>query len=83
MDSISYSAARSNLAQLMDKVCDDNAPVVITRQNARSVVLLSLADYEALQETAYLLRNPYNAARLAKSMADAEAGVVAEKDLID
>jgi antitoxin YefM len=62
--SISYTAARENLAATMDKVCEDHAPVVITRNRDQSVVMLSLGEYDALQETAYLLRSPANARRL-------------------
>lgn len=64
MSTISYTTARENLAETMDRVCDDHQPVVITRQKQRSVVLLSLDDYEALNETAHLLRSPNNARRL-------------------
>ncbi len=64
MSTISYSAARENLAATMDQVCDDHEPVVITRQKQRSVVILSLDDYKALEETAYLLKSPANARRL-------------------
>lgn len=64
MSTISYSTAREKLAQTMDEVCDNHEPVVITRQKQRSVVMLSLEDYEALNETAYLLRSPSNARRL-------------------
>jgi len=64
MSTISYSNAREKLAQTMDRVCDNHQPVVITRQKQRSVVMLSLEDYESLTETAYLLRSPANARRL-------------------
>jgi antitoxin YefM len=64
MSTISYSAARENLAATMDQVCDDHVPVVITRQKQRSVVLMALEDYQALEETAYLLKSPANARRL-------------------
>lgn len=64
MSTISYTTAREKLAQTMDRVCDDHHPVVITRQKQRSVVMLSLEDYEALKETAYLLKSPANARRL-------------------
>ena len=64
MSTISYSAARENLAATMDRVCDDHEPVVITRQKQRSVVIMSLDDYKALEETAYLLKSPANARRL-------------------
>ena len=49
---ISYSDARARLAKTMDKVCDDHAPIVVTRKNARSVVMMSLEDFQALEETA-------------------------------
>ena len=58
----------------MDKVCSDHAPVIITRNRDQSVVMLSLADFEALEETAYLLRSPTNAKRLLESIESLEAG---------
>jgi antitoxin YefM len=62
--SITYSAARENLASTINRVCEDQAPVVITRNRDQAVVMMSLAEYESLQETAYLLRSPANAKRL-------------------
>ena len=64
MDTITYTSARAHLAKTMDQVCDDHEPVIITRNGERSVVLLSLEDFKALEETAYLLRSPANAKRL-------------------
>ena len=64
MRSITYTAARENLASTINRVCEDQAPVVITRNRDQAVVMLSLAEYESLQETAYLLRSPANAKRL-------------------
>ncbi len=81
MDAISYTAARSNLAKTMERVCEDHSPVIITRSKARSVVMLSLEDYEALQETAYLLRAPSNARRLLESVAELEQGGGQERKL--
>ncbi len=74
MNAITYTAARENLASTMDKVCSDHAPVIITRNRDQSVVMLSLADFEALEETAYLLRSPANAKRLLESLHSLEAG---------
>lgn len=74
MDTISYSDARAQLAKTMDKVCDDHTPVVITRKSSRSVVMMSLDDYQALEETAYLLRSPKNARRLLESIVELESG---------
>jgi len=83
MDAISYTQARNDLARTMDKVCEDHAPVIITRRNAGAVVMLSLEDYEALQETAYLLRAPRNARRLLESIAELEGGGGTERELIE
>ncbi|MGP9665955.1 type II toxin-antitoxin system Phd/YefM family antitoxin [Halomonas sp. AOP22-C1-8] len=83
MDAISYTAARSHLAKTMEQVCEDHSPVIITRSKAPSVVMLSLEDYEALQETAYLLRSPHNARRLMDSMAELEQGGGQEKELLE
>lgn len=68
MRAITYTAARENLAATMDRVCLDHDPVIITRNRDQAVVLMSLEDYESLQETAYLLRSPANAKRLFESM---------------
>ena len=71
-DAITYSEARQNLAETMSRVCDAHAPVIITRQKADPVVMLSLADYNSLAETCYLLQSPKNASRLRAAL-DAEA----------
>lgn len=83
MDTITYTSARGNLAKTMKKVCDDHSPVVITRKTAQPVVMMSLEDFEALEETAYLLRSPKNARRLLESVAELEAGKGSEKELSD
>ena len=72
--SITYTAARENLASTINRVCEDDAPVVITRNRDQAVVMLSLAEYQSLQETAYLLRSPANAKRLLKSIESLERG---------
>lgn len=74
MDAISYTKARANLAGTMERVCEDHDPVTITRGRSPSVVMMSLEDYESLQETALLLRAPRNAGRLLESVAELEAG---------
>lgn len=74
MDAITYSAARAHLAKTMDRVCDDHEPIVITRNGEQSVVMLSLEDFNALEETAYLLKNPANAKRLMSAVAQLAAG---------
>ena len=83
MDAITYTKARENLAKTMDRVCDDHSPVIITRKNQRSVVIMSLEDYRALEETAYLLRSPKNARRLLESIAELETGGGTERELAE
>ena len=82
MDVISYTTARNNLAKTMDKVNQSGAPVVITRQKGASVVLMSLDEFNAYEETAHLLRSPKNAARLNKAIAQLETGKGKARKLI-
>ena len=67
----------------MDRVCEDRAPLIVTRKASSSVVMISLDDYEALEETAYLLRSPNNARRLLASIADLEAGAGTVRELAE
>ena len=71
---ITYSEARQNLAETMNRVCDHHEPVIITRQKSPSVVMMSLEDYNSIMETAYLLRSPANAARLREAIQAADTG---------
>lgn len=81
MDAITYTALRANLASVMNRVCDDHEALIITRNGKQSVVMLSLEDYKALEETAYLLRTPANAKRLLSAAAQLNAGKGAEREL--
>ncbi len=83
MDAITYSRARANLAQTIDSVCENHEPIIITKKNNRSVVMLSLDDYQSLEETAYLLRSPNNARRLIDSINELEAGQGTERSLAE
>lgn len=57
------------------------APLVVTRQNGEPVVMLSLVEFESLEETLHLLRDPANAERLLRSIKEAEAGKLAEHEI--
>lgn len=82
MESISYTAARSNLAKTMEQVCDNHAPIAITRKGEGAVVMMSMEDYQALEETSYLLRSPKNTRRLIESIAELEMGKGQERELM-
>ncbi len=81
MDAITYTAVRANLASTMDRVCNDHEALIITRNGEQSVVMLSLEDYKALEETAYLLRTPANASRLLAAAAQLNGGQGVEREL--
>jgi antitoxin YefM len=83
MDAISYSTARANLATNMDRVCEDHEPLIITRNGQPSVVMLSLEDFTALEETSYLLRSPTNAKRLMTAIEQLTAGKGTERKLAE
>ncbi len=83
MDVISYSDTRANLKEVMDRVVNDRTPVVVTRQKAEAVVMVSLADWNAMEETVHLLSTPANAARLRASIAELDAGKGVERELIE
>ena len=74
MKSIAYSYARQHLADTMKSVCADHDPVIVTSKNDMAVVVMSLADYEALQETAYLTSSPRNTKRLLEAIKQLESG---------
>jgi len=83
MDAIAYSNVRKNFANIMEKVCEDHDSVIITRKNSKSVVMMSLEDYNAIEETMYLLRSPANAAQLRASIAEFEDGKYKVQEMID
>jgi antitoxin YefM len=83
MDAISYSTARAKLATTMDRVCEDHEPIIITRNGQQSVVMLSLEDFTALEETSYLLRSPANAKRLLTAIEQLSSGQGTERKLAE
>lgn len=70
MEIISYTKARNELAEVMNKVCDNHVPIVINRQEQRPVVLMSLEDYNSIKETLYLLSSNQNAIKLSEAIDD-------------
>jgi antitoxin YefM len=83
MSHVSYTDFRQHLAKYMDEVWDNRTPIRVTRQNARTVVVLSEDEYEGMIETLHLLRSPANAERLLRSIKSAEAGRVAKHDTVE
>ncbi|CAM3805189.1 Antitoxin YefM [Pseudomonas reidholzensis] len=81
MQILTFSEARAGLKQAMDDVCRDHEPTVITRQRGEHVVLLSLEDFNAMNETMYLLGTASNASRLRESIAQHKTGATFSKDI--
>ncbi|MDP1875314.1 type II toxin-antitoxin system Phd/YefM family antitoxin [Phenylobacterium sp.] len=83
MDVITYSDTRANLKKVMDKVVDDRAPIVVTRARGEAVVMVSLADWNAMEETLHLVSRPANAQRLTDAIAQLDAGAGSERKLTE
>jgi antitoxin YefM len=80
---MSYSAFRTRLASTLDKVNDDHKPVLITRQNGKPAVVMSLEDFQAYEETAYLMASPKNGERLNQAITEVEAGKTVQHGLVE
>ncbi len=83
MKTVSYTALRSNLKKTLDQVNSDHSPVIITRKGSEPSVLISLADFNAYEATAYLMASPKNARRLNQAIAEIEAGQTVNNELIE
>ncbi len=91
MDVITYTQARKNFTNVMNRVCEDRVPIIITRQSQKPVVMMSLEDYNAItqcqpeliEETLYLLRSPKNAQRLYKALDELKQGKYEQYELIE
>lgn len=83
MDTVTYSHFRSHLAKVLDRVNDDHVPVLITRQNGKPAIVMSVEDFKSYEETAYLVASPRNAQRLNEAIAEVEQGDASPHDLIE
>ena len=83
METVNYTNIPEKIEQTMDLVCDEHNPIIVTRKNKPPVVIISLEDYQSLEETNYLLKSPKNAERLLESIAELESGKGLQKDLIE
>ena len=83
MTVVTVNEAKRDLDALIAKVVSDAEPAIITTETGQQIVLLTLDEFNAWQETAYLLSNPANAAHLRQSIAEAQAGKLLEHKLIE
>jgi antitoxin YefM len=83
MNTVSYSELRQNLAKYMDLTVSSRDEVLVTRQGAESVVMMSAHEYESIMETVHLLSSPANARELLEALAQAEAGDFVASELVE
>jgi len=83
MDTITYSHFRNQLAKVMDRVNDDHVPVLITRQNGKPAIIMSVEDFKSYEETAYLMASPRNAQRLNEAISEVERGEAENHQLLE
>lgn len=83
MDVINYSDARQNLKGVMDRVVAEMTEIVVTRQKGEAVVMVSLAEWNAINETLHLLSSPKNAERLLTAIRELEDERGTERELIE
>ncbi len=83
MDTITYSHFRNQLAKVLDRVNDDHVPVLITRQNGKPAIVMSVEDFKSYEETAYLMASPRNAQRLNEAIAEVERGEAENHQLLE
>ena len=83
MQTSTFTQTRQHLASTMDDVVTNHNPITITRQNKEAVVMISLKDFQAMQETAYLMQSSNNASRLNDAIEQLESGLGQKRDLIE
>ncbi len=83
IDVTNFTEVRNNLAAFMDQVVEKHRPLIITRQNKEPVVVMSLRDYNGMDETEYLMSSPANAKALLGAIKDVEQGKYVERDISD
>jgi antitoxin YefM len=83
MRTVLMAEFRDGLGEMLDRVCDDAAPLTVARANSRSVVVISLEEYESLKATAHLMRSAANARRLLSAIDEMENGKGVQRRLID
>jgi antitoxin YefM len=81
MEVISYTKARNNFSDVMNQVCDNHTPITIYRQESKPVVLISLEDFNSIEETMYLMSTPNNLQNLLQSIEEIKLGNVIETDI--
>ena len=83
MNTITINQAETNLRDVIQQIINDVEPTIVTTETGESIVMLSLEEYNAWQETLYLLSTPANAEQLMQSIAEDKAGYSSKHELLD
>lgn len=83
MEVVSYTDFRQSLKAHLDNVTNNNDTLIVPRGDGKSVVIISLEEYNSIQETFHLLKTEKNRARLAEALNRADAGVSEKHELMD
>ncbi len=82
MTAITATDARKGLFGLIQQVNDDHTAVEVVSRHGNAVIM-SKDDYDAMTETAYLLRTPANAERLLEAIERVRRGEFEQHNLLD
>ena len=80
---VNFNEARNNLKTVLDKIIEDADYTIITRQDSKDAVVMSLDTFNSYMETFHLLRAPANAAHIAESIEQYKSGKVQERELLN
>ncbi len=83
MELTTDTSLKNNLSEILDRVNEDHIPIIITRENGKPVVMMSLEDFNAYEETAYLMSSANNAQRLNQAIEELRQGKGVERELIE
>ena len=76
METIPITEAKARIAELADRVAREHDHFTLTRNGRADVMLISVAEYESLQETLDILEDEDTLADLRQSREDFGAGDV-------
>lgn len=83
MNTVTIDQAQNKLREIIDQVLDDMEPTIVMTESGESVVMLSLSEYNAWQETIYLLSTPANAEHLRRSIAEDRDSYAQKQELVE
>ena len=75
---LSLADMKNRLSEVVDRLEREHGRVVVTKHGRPAAVMLSIEDFESLEETLEILSNPALVATIGEGREDAKAGRVAQ-----